>query len=252
MKQGGCKMRTRRSWLLGGVLACFMFIAWSSSYAGGKQEWAQVTKKLPKRYAGTEINVIWCSGRHWDAMAKLSQEFMEATGIKVTHTGLSAMDVHTKIMLDFMSGSGGIDVVGVSHIWKAEVDPYMADLNELAKQVPDAPSLELDDWSPRGLGIYGKYKGRLMALPLRGDVTLLVWNKDFYEEVGLHPDQGPRTWDELYEWGKLLTKAPTRYGFGLPAGKDSQTTCLYLMLFKAFGGEYFDPDMKPFWTVMLG
>ena len=63
----------------------------------------------------------------------------------------------------------------------------------------------------------------------------LVYRKDMFEEVGLDPQRPPQTWDELYEYAKLLTRknvsvkhGPRRgtkheivYGFGLPKGRDS-------------------------------
>ena len=51
----------------------------------------------------------------------------------------------------------------------------------------------------------GVVDGTLYATPSGFGVYDLAWNKDHFEEVGLDPDVGPSTIEELDEWADLLT-----------------------------------------------
>ena len=42
------------------------------------------------------------------------------------------------------------------------------------------------------------------ALPFNTDTQVIFYNKDLFEEVGLDPEKGPETWDELEEYARKL------------------------------------------------
>lgn len=50
------------------------------------------------------------------------------------------------------------------------------------------------------------YKERVYAVPTGIDDRMLFYNRALFREVGLDPDRPPRTWDELTEYAKKLTK----------------------------------------------
>lgn len=52
----------------------------------------------------------------------------------------------------------------------------------------------------------GVYRGHVWSIPQHTDVRALYWRKDHFEEAGLDPEKPPKTWDELFEYAKLLTK----------------------------------------------
>lgn len=45
----------------------------------------------------------------------------------------------------------------------------------------------------------------IYALPTGGDGRYLLWNKDIFAKAGLDPEKPPQTWEEVLEYGKLLT-----------------------------------------------
>jgi multiple sugar transport system substrate-binding protein len=218
------------------AIACFVFIG----LAHAQTPISEITKTLPKKYKGTTIHVLGLTGPLDDVNAALAKEFEDATGIQVVSTGLSYQEMHQQMILDLTSGTNSFDAVWFAYQWKREIDPYMADLKELAKQIPDAPSLALDDYPARALEIYGVVNGKLMGLPVLGDATLILWNVDQYKNAGLDPDKAPASWDDIYQ----------RYG--MPAGKSIQTAVTWILLFNAFGGKYFDADMKPLFDSEAG
>jgi sn-glycerol 3-phosphate transport system substrate-binding protein len=82
--------------------------------------------------------------------------------------------------------------------------------------------------------------GELYGVPFHNSTPLLYYNVEHFKEAGLDPAKPPRTWAELVDAAKKLTKGD-RYGFLMPAGYD------YLgWLMEAFsmsnGGRYFNEE----------
>jgi len=50
------------------------------------------------------------------------------------------------------------------------------------------------------------YNRHIWAIPHFTDVRALFYRVDHFKEAGLDPDKPPKTWDELYEYAKKLTK----------------------------------------------
>ncbi|MBV8190236.1 MAG: ABC transporter substrate-binding protein [Alphaproteobacteria bacterium] len=82
--------------------------------------------------------------------------------------------------------------------------------------------------------------GELYGVPFQNSTPLLYYNVDQFKEVGLDPNKPPRTWFELVDAAKKLTK-DDRYGFLMAEGYD------YLgWLMETFtlsnGGRYYNED----------
>lgn len=241
-------LRRSRHLLASAALAVAAFAvqpAMAQEAAADHPEWAEVTKTLPTRYAGTTLTILMDPGSAWTNYIEASKEFEQATGITIVPTELQFGDHQQKSYLDALSKTGSFDLNHIVYMWKRNLAPALADIEELAKQVTDAPPLELEDYVPEVLDIYGRVDGKLIGLPSLGDVTSIIWNKEMYAEAGLDPEKGPVSWDEVYEVSKTLQRAPDRYGHCMPAGRSGQTSNVWILLFHAFGGKYFDDAMNP-------
>lgn len=65
------------------------------------------------------------------------------------------------------------------------------------------------------LGIdYGKvpdnnvfyYKGKPMGVKVAGNTVKFIWNKDMFREAGLDPEKGPKNWEDVIEYAKIIKK----------------------------------------------
>ena len=88
------------------------------------------------------------------------------------------------------------------------------------------------------------YKGKSYAIPTGIDDRMLYYNRAVFREAGLDPDKPPRTWEELLEVSKKLTKYNAdgtyqRIGF-IPNYGNSW---LYLYSWQN-GGEFMSPDRR--------
>lgn len=222
-----------------------------------KSEAVDVAKGiLPQKYRGTKINILSIN----TAINQVVPEFEKITGIKVNVINLGYSEIHDKMALDFAAKKGDIDGFTYAYQWYGEfigAQDAVLPLDELAKK-PGFPELALDDYIPAALETYGKYNGKLIGLPIVGDVELLVFNKKMFEKAGIK--EPPKTWDELVRIGKKLTIDTNgdgridQYGFGLMGGRGPQAAGTFTNLYYAHGGTvgYFDNKMKPQFNTPAG
>jgi multiple sugar transport system substrate-binding protein len=201
-------------------------------------------QELSKKYAGTTLNVMSRTSPPFDSTIHLGDEFTQATGIKLNVTRIAPSDHYAKLMLDWSSGTNAFDVSLFVYQWKADLTPFLADLTNLEKDVPGAPALDLDDYAPKVLEVYGKSDNKLVGLPILGDVAFMLYNKEIYKAKGLDPEKGPTSWDDIVARGKQ-TMSDGIYGYALPAGKTPQCYVMWSLLQHAFGGQFFDKAGNP-------
>lgn len=62
----------------------------------------------------------------------------------------------------------------------------------------------------------GEIEGNIWGIPFQRSTIVAYYNKDKFKEAGLDPESPPKTWDEMVEAGKKLTKDGT-YGLMIPS-----------------------------------
>ncbi len=98
----------------------------------------------------------------------------------------------------------------------------------------------MEDWYSPAAWVSGAWNGKIYSTASCFGSYALAWNKGFFGEVGLDPEQGPRSVAELDEWAERLTTFDergnlSRMGF-LPATGDFWTACAN------FGGRIYDGE----------
>lgn len=96
----------------------------------------------------------------------------------------------------------------------------------------------------------GSYNNKVFALASANFNIGLLWNRDIFTEVGLDPEKGPQTLEELTDWADKMTVVDkdgniTRLGFipDYPGPGNGQVANLVLYGW-AFGGQWYDADAK--------
>jgi multiple sugar transport system substrate-binding protein len=145
-------------------------------------------------------------------LQEIVDEFMqEHPDIKVEVEGVPNADVLTKLttaaqannLPDIICGQN-VNVSGFDNLNAA------MDISEFVQQANIA-----DSYFPSMLAACRTQDGRTLGLPLYAGTDALYYRADMFEEVGLDPDNPPKSWDELVEAAKALTDpSKGRYGFG--------------------------------------
>lgn len=87
----------------------------------------------------------------------------------------------------------------------------------------------MDDMVPAFMG-NSKLNGKTWAVPFQRSTVVLYYNKDLFKAAGLDPEKPPKTWAELVEYGKKLTK-PDGSQWGLEISSDGNTAWSYSSFF---------------------
>ena len=224
--------------------ASLPLLASTRDHAMAQASGAAATQGLPRTHAGTTLRITWANTPSYLQIAKFCNVFTDATGIQLDFVQMLQADRYQKLILDVTSKTNAFDVYITAYQWKDEVAPYVADVSHLDQEVKGVPAMEWDDYPKAALDAYARYGDKYIAIPIIGDASMLVWNKKARAQAGLDPNGVPATWDEVVQSGAKMVH-DKQYGFNMPAGKSIQTACVWIALFHAFGGKYFDPSGKP-------
>src|SRR5262245_32915356 len=94
-----------------GLLAAALVLAVSPSIAMAQStNAADIAVEAAKKYAGTEISIVWEAGlQSLDPLNYSGPKWEKLTGIKVKVVEVPTDQMFTKIMQDYRSGAGAYD-----------------------------------------------------------------------------------------------------------------------------------------------
>ncbi len=233
---------------LAGTVAVVVAAGSSWAYA---QDAAESAIEAAKAFSGTTINTLEEAG----LMALLGKNFTgpqweELTGVKVNVVEAPYLELFPKTMIEHRGRSGAHDMLTISPAWLADLvtagaleplDEYMEKYG--AKD-------EFDDINP-AFKDYMLWKGKTYALMVDGDVFVLYYRKDIFEDpenqAEFKAQHGydlapPRTWKEFGEISQFITDkyAPKMYGSGLI--HVGYMHFFFSERFRNYGGRFFDLD----------
>jgi len=98
-----------------GLLAAALVLAASPSIAMAQSNnAADIAVEAAKKYAGTEISIVWEAGlQSLDPLNYSGPKWEKLTGIKVKVVEVPTDQMFTKIMQDYRSGAGAYDALNV-------------------------------------------------------------------------------------------------------------------------------------------
>lgn len=98
--------------------------------------------------------------------------------------------------------------VGTATMMAAEGAIYP--MYQLMDELSDG--FDQDDYLSTVTGYYADENGNMLSMPFNSSTPVLYYNKEMFAEAGL-PDRGPRTWEEMDEFGNTLLEAGFDCGF---------------------------------------
>jgi multiple sugar transport system substrate-binding protein len=204
-----------------------------------------------EKYAGETLNVTWESGLQADGPLNFSSpEWEKRTGVKVNIIPLaSGPENYSKQLTEHIAGTGAFDVLNVWPMWNADyvLSGVVEPLDDFIEQYMNPADLEDMIELYRDMG---KFEGKTYGLFDDGDVIIIYYRKDLFEEHGDefadrfgHALAPAANWKEFDEIAMFFTEkfAPDLYGAGFPRGFVWNPQPFHIH-FKAIGGRFFDPD----------
>lgn len=112
--------------------------------------------------------------------------------------------VFDKLMVSFAGGRAP-DVSRVSSMW---FYPLAAKgiLQDLTPFIEQDKSFDLNDFYPRAIDGWGRYKGRIHALPTDLDLTAMYYNKKLFDKAHVPYPDATWNWDKFLWAARKLTK----------------------------------------------
>jgi sn-glycerol 3-phosphate transport system substrate-binding protein len=167
--------------------------------------------------AGTVEIAFWhaMSGHNGEVIEELVKQFNESqTEVHVTSTYQGSYD---DAINKLKAGLQSKDVPAVVQVYDIGTR-LMIDLGVITpmQDFIDREGFDVSDIEP-GVANYYSVDGRLYSMPFNTSNPILYYNKTLFAEAGLDPERAPRTWDEVAEYARALTKkdasgAVTQYG----------------------------------------
>ena len=206
-----------------------------------------------KKYAGSEISIVWEAGlQSLDPLNFSGPKWEELTGIKVKVIEVPTAEMFTKILQEHRAGTGAYDALNVIPSWMPDLvnagalevlDPYVDKYGYRA---------ELDSIAPTYRDNQMKVDGKIYGFPDDGDLFVLYFRKDLFEDPANMAEfkakhgydlAAPATWEQYADIGQFFTDkyAPKIYGAG-QFRQPAYGIWMFEERFRNTGGKFFDAD----------
>ncbi len=190
-------------------------------------------------FAGKTLNVVMQDHSAVDSVISIKNEFEEATGATVNIETLPQTEVISKTQLTLSSESSDYDVVMFDH-------KYTTQFAEAGWIVPLSDFIEKEGYDTsdymQGFVNALSYNDKIYGLPFYGESTMLMYNKEMFEEAGI--DGAPATAEEFWDACEKLKEAGYS-AFACRANRDEgQNVYIWTGFFLGAGADWFDADGK--------
>jgi multiple sugar transport system substrate-binding protein len=234
-----------------GAFAGLALGAWSSGAAAQSAD--EIAAEAAKKYAGTEITIVWEAGlQSLDPLNYSGPKWEKLTGMKVKVIEVPTEEMFTKIMQEYRAGTGAYDALNVIPSWMPDLAKAGA-LEPLDAYVDKYKYRdELQKIAPTYRDNQMTVDGKIYGFPDDGDVFIMYYRKDVFADPQNQADfkakfgydlAPPTTWKQFDEIGQFLTDKfqPKMYG----AAFFRQAPYAQLMFQERFrneGGKFFDAN----------
>ena len=202
-------------------------------------------------FAGPKLTMLINQSPWFDGFAKTLAMYEEETGASIELDVNPYPAMSEKIRNSIRSPEGIYDIV----ITSTEFMSTYSDSGEFRNINDIDPNYKLDDgicsyqntsyWNYESQS-YDAVNGEFIGIPVNGNVQVLYYRRDLYEEKGLTP---PKTWDDLIANAAVFHNPPSMYGMIQRMERSSVTYNFGPYMFSHGGAIYKDPSNGDFGIV---
>jgi multiple sugar transport system substrate-binding protein len=211
-----------------------------------------------KPYEGTTVKVIVNAEYVKYAMTLIEKDLLDKHGIKLEVEVIPGEAFVTKTLLEFTGGRSPWDLIMFTPTFMADYSRHFEPLEPFIKKLN--LQLDLDDIAKEYQLSNMYWGGTLYAMPLDGDIHIMFYNKVAFERpenqqkfkqkygYDLAPPQTWKQWDDqaafFTGWGWDGSDHKL-FGAGASYKENNYSFHWWRQRFFAYGGQYFDENMKP-------
>jgi multiple sugar transport system substrate-binding protein len=210
---------------------------------------------LAKKYSGTQLTLLY-EGIQAGAIKLYAPNWEKLTGMKIKVVEAPFEELVQKAMTEHQAGTGALDIYLTSYAW---VPDYVASglvvpINDyVAKYMTEE---DLNDIEPgHRIGMM-YYEDKMWGLPADGDLFILYYRKDLFDDPENQAQfkkrygrelAPPKTWEEYNQIGQFLTDQYKGEIYGAAGQRGAgQAFYWFSQVYQGMGGLWFNPDtMKP-------
>jgi len=223
----------------------------SSGEAGDKTEAAE-TQAAAKE--GVTLHMLMEDIPATHAVEKLLPEFTAATGINVEFEIVQYMDMHQKLVTNFMSPTGQYDVIEVDNYWAGEFPAtgWIIPLDDYIKR----DNFDVSVYIPAMMDMVGYYprtgdNKQIYMLPIYSYSMGLLYREDLlndpdlqkaYKELYNQDLKVPASLDEYVQQCQFMQENAGVSGSAMQAGRGDPIVMEWSNYLFALGGDYYDEN----------
>lgn len=184
-------------------------------------------------------------------IAELLPDFREKTGLDIEFEVVQYLDMHSKLVTQFISRQARYDVIAVDNYWAGEfcAAGWLAPIDEYVAR----DGFDINPYIESGLDMVGFYEDTLYMLPIYNYACILVYREDLLTDPRLQglyrAEYGKELLmpDDLEEYVELCSFMDEHAGDGIvgvamQAGRGDPIVMEWSNYLFALGGEYFDEN----------
>jgi multiple sugar transport system substrate-binding protein len=181
------------------------------------------------------------------AYQKAAAAYEAEKGVKITFRPFPYGGMRTQMTNAIQSKNAAFDVFQLDEPWTGQFydNGWVKPIDEIIEGFKLDPNITTYD----NLPLWDKAKrqsaegGKVMGLPINGNVDLLVYRKDIYDKLGL---KVPTTWDEAIANGKQAVEAgEVKFGYvtrGQPTTGGQSVSYEFMHVLYGYGADWFSTE----------
>ncbi|MCC6180022.1 MAG: extracellular solute-binding protein [Chloroflexi bacterium] len=210
---------------------------------------------LAKKFGGETVKIATTTEYYAYSMRMFRDQIERDGNVKITIDVVPALDLFTRNMAEYSSQTTSYDVFMFGPYLLADYAPHLEPVKPLIDKV--GLDLALDDILPTFKDYYLNWGGTQYAMSFDGDMHMILYNREVFEDTALmkqYKDKTgkelgpPATWDDYVAIAQFFHETPWRKdgqkGFGVSEGYASPHWW-WESRFSAYGGMFFDEELKP-------
>lgn len=212
---------------------------------------ASIAVEAARQYEGTQLTISYEAGLQAQDGYAFGPEWTELTGIEVEVVEVPFEELYSNTINEHLAGTSNVDVINVVPAWMGDFVSagVLEPLDGYIEQY--YPQEELEGIHPTYLNNWSKVGDTTYAIPDDGDVHILYYRRDLFEDEENQTEfedaygyelAPPETWDQYIDICEFFTDkyAPDLYGCAFQ--RTGQAYHWFHAAFRSFGGEFFDPE----------